>query len=197
MTRKAYEEGKVSKAQKISEELALQRAKFSLELAQTQLEVLENYTKQTELSDRRSKVEAARAEELAKQKVLELAREREKRLAARSEQLHSPLTETHIAALLTEAASLQANVVQLLTRVQQSEPKGALTAEKAKLHAEDVQKAIAQARSHEAAGRSKLAEALELANLVQSWREELRDAEARLRKAREDLERLERLMHKP
>ena len=51
--------------------------------------------------------------------------------------------------------------------------------------------AIAQARSHEDAARSKLAEALELARLVQSWREELRDTEARLRKAREDLEQLE------
>jgi len=114
---------------------------------------------------------------------------------ARSEQLKSPLTETHIAALLSEAASHQAKVVQLLTRARESQKTEGLTAEQARLHAETVQKAIAQARSHEDAARSKLAEALKLAKLVQSWREGLRDTEARLRKARENLERLEKIVH--
>ena len=70
-----------------------------------------------------------------------------------------------------------------------------LKAGKAGPQAEEVQKTLAHARVRESDVRSKLAEALELARLVQAWREELRDAEARLRKAHEGVERLERLMH--
>jgi hypothetical protein len=194
-TRRAFDKGIVSLEQKMSEELALKRARFTLEQAQSKRYVLEKYTKPKTLSELKARVAKARAEESSKQQAWELAKERERELMARSEQLHSPLTEAHIAALLTEAASLQAKVVQLLTRAQQSEKTEGLTAEQARLHAETVQKAIAQARSHEDTARSKLAEALELARLVQSWREELRDTEARLRKAREDLERLEKMMH--
>jgi hypothetical protein len=197
LMKRAFGQGEITLAQKVSEELAVQRARFTLEQAQSKLKVLEEYKKPKTLSELKARVAKARAEELSKQQAWELAKEKERKLTARSAQLHSRLTETHIAALLAEAASLQAKVVQLLTRAQQSEKTEGLTAEQARLHAETVQKAIVQARSHEDAARSKLAEALELSRLVQSWREELRDTEARLRKALEDLERLEKLMHEP
>ena len=59
--------------------------------------------------------------------------------------------------------------MQLLTCApRQPEKTEGLTAEKARLLAEDVQKTIAQARSHEDAARSKLADALELSRLVRS-----------------------------
>jgi hypothetical protein len=197
MARRAFEKGFLSKAQLVSEELAFRRAQFTLEQRRSRLDVLKKYDKERELKKLSANIDKARAEELSKQAAWELAKRREDTLAARSKQLGSPLTETHIAALLDEAASLQAKVVQLLTRAQESGRIEGLTAERARLNAETVQQAIAQARSHEDAARAKLGEALALARLVQTWREELRDTESRLRKARADLERLEKLMHQP
>jgi hypothetical protein len=193
--RRMFDQGYVSMAQRVPEELSLQKKVFAKEQAESKLKVLMDYTKAKTIKKLQSEVEKARSDEEAKRVTWELAKETETKLMARSERLHSRYTEAHIAALLDEAASLQAKVVQLLTRAQESEKTEGLTAEQARLHAETVQKAIAQARSHEDAARSKLAEALKLSRIVQSWREELRDSEARLRKARENLERLEKIMH--
>jgi hypothetical protein len=196
-SKKGFEQGNLSRVQLNSDQLNFEKAKYTLEQAKSKLKVLDEYTKPKRLFELKQEVEKARAEELSKQAAWELAKRREDTLAARSRQLGSPLTEAHIAALLDEAASLQAKVVQLLTRAQQSEKTDGLTAEQARLHAETMQKAIAQARSHEDAARAKLGEALALSRLVQTWREELRDTEAGLHKARADLERLERMMNEP
>jgi hypothetical protein len=192
--KRVAERGGISVEQRVSEELAFLRARFILEQAQSKREVLEKYTKPKTLSELKARIAKARAEELSKQQAWELAKERERKLMARSEPPRSPFTEAHIAALLDEAASHEAKVVQLLTRAQESGRTEGLTAERARLNAETVQKAIAQARNHEDAARAKLAEALALSRLVQTWREELRDAEARLRRARADLEQLEKMM---
>jgi hypothetical protein len=194
MTKRAYEDGNLSKAQLVSEQLTLERARFTLQERQSRLRILENYYKELELKKLSADIDKARTDERQKLEAWELAKGREERVTERAEQLHSPLTEAHIAALLDEAASHQAKVVQLLTRAQESERTQGLPAEKARLTAETMQKAIAQARSHEDAARAKLGEALALSRLVQSWREDLRDAEARLRRARADLERLEKMM---
>jgi hypothetical protein len=194
---RGFEQGNLSKAQLVSDQLNFEKAKYTLEQARSKLKVLDEYTKPKRLFELKREVEKARAEELSKQAAWELAKRKEDALAARSRQLGSPLTEAHIAALLDDAASLQAKVVQLLTRAQQFEKTDGLTAEQARLNAETVQQAIAQARGIERAAQSCLAEALELSRLVQSWREDLRDTEAGLRKARADLERLERMMNEP
>ena len=191
MTAKAYEDGNVSKAQKVYEELRFQIVKFKVEQAQSKLNVLDNYIKAKTIKELRTEVEKARFEVMSRSATLGLARGREKRLTERSEQIHSHLTEAHVAALLTEAGSLQARVVELLTSIQGTEATDTLTTEEARLRADEVQKTIAQARGIEDTARSKLAEALELAKLVQSWREELHVAEDRLRTDREALERLE------
>jgi hypothetical protein len=196
MTAKAFEDGNISRDQKVYEELKLQRAKFQVEQAQSKLNVLENYTKAKTIKELRTDVEKARLEVHSKQIAVELARAREKRLTERSEQIHSRLTEAHVAALLAEAASLQARVVKLLTGIQGTETTDALATEEARLRADEAQKTITQARGIEDTARSRLAEALELAKLVQSWRDELRDPEERLRTAREALERLERVILK-
>jgi hypothetical protein len=194
MTKRAFEKGNLSKAQLVSEQLAVELARFALQNIQSRLVVLEQYDKELELKKLSANIEKARTDERQKFEAWELAKGRDKRVTERAEQLHSPLTETHIAALLDEAALHQAKVVQMLTRAQESGRTEGLTAERARLNAETVQQAIAQARSHEDAARAKLGEALALSRLVQTWREELRDAEARLRKARADLERLEKMM---
>ena len=134
---------------------------------------------------------------MAKRQLWELVKDREKSAIRRSEVLKSTLTETHIAALLGEAAALQEKVVQLLTRAQEVEKAEGLTAEKAKLNAVDVLNTILEARRLESAAAGKLQVALDLSRLVQSWREDLRDSEARLRKAREDLERIEKIVREP
>jgi hypothetical protein len=197
MTDKAYKNGNVSKAQKVSEELKLQLAKFNLEQARNKLSVMENFTKAKTIKELRRDVEKARVEVRSKRSELELAMAREKQLMERSGRLNSRLTDAHIAALLTEAASLQANVVDLLAGAQSPEKPCGPAPDTDMLRAEKVEEAIAQARRIEDTARSRLAEALDLARLVQSCRDELRDAEARLRKARGDLDRLERVILEP
>ncbi len=68
------EKGFVSRATNIADELAVERAKFDLEQAQTQLEVLEKYTKAKQIKSLNSDVEKARAGELSKQSTWELER---------------------------------------------------------------------------------------------------------------------------
>ena len=105
---------------------------------------------------------------MAKRQLWELVKDREKSAIRRSEVLKSTLTETHIAALLGEAAALQEKVVQLLTRAQEVEKAEGLTAEKAKLNAVDVLNTILEARRLESAAAGKLQVALDLSRLVQS-----------------------------
>lgn len=75
-----YEKGYVSKAQKVSEELSLQRAKFSLEQAQSKKDVLVKYTKAKTIKELESEVEKAHSDELAKQQTWDLERSKEEKL---------------------------------------------------------------------------------------------------------------------
>ena len=75
-----YEKGYVSKAQKVSEELNYQKAKFSLEQAQNKLNVLENYTKGKTIKELRSEVEKALSDELAKKQTYQLEKDKEAKL---------------------------------------------------------------------------------------------------------------------
>lgn len=75
-----YEKGYVSKAQKISEELNFQKAKFALEQAQSKLHVLLDYTKGKTIKELRSEVEKARSDELAKEQTFQLERTKEVKL---------------------------------------------------------------------------------------------------------------------
>ncbi len=75
-----YEKGYVSKAQKISEELNFQKAKFALEQAQSKLNVLLNFTKGKTIKELRSEVEKARSDELAKEQTYQLEKTKEAKL---------------------------------------------------------------------------------------------------------------------
>src|SRR5271157_4595064 len=75
-----YEKGYVSKAQKISEELNFQKAKFALEQAESKLHVLLDYTKGKTIKELRSEVEKARSDELAKEQTFQLEKTKEAKL---------------------------------------------------------------------------------------------------------------------
>ena len=75
-----YEKGYVSKAQKISEELNFQKAKFALEQAESKLHVLLEYTKGKTIKELRSEVEKARSDELAKEQTYQLEKTKEAKL---------------------------------------------------------------------------------------------------------------------
>ncbi len=61
-----FDKGYVSKAQKISEELNLKKAKFTLEQSQSKRKVLVDYTRGKTIKELQSEVEKARSDELAK-----------------------------------------------------------------------------------------------------------------------------------
>jgi len=67
--------------EKISEELALKKARFALEQAQSKRKVLIDYTKNKTIKALLGAVETARGHELARQAVLERKRSAVKRLA--------------------------------------------------------------------------------------------------------------------
>lgn len=75
-----FKKGYVSKATSIADELSFQRAKFELETAQTQFNVLEKYTYQKQVKSLNSDVEKARADELSKQSSWELEKIKEAKL---------------------------------------------------------------------------------------------------------------------
>jgi multidrug resistance efflux pump len=73
-TRRMFEKGYVSLAQKVSEELALKKARFVLEQAQSKRYLLVNYAKGRTIKALLGEVESARARELSKQAELERQR---------------------------------------------------------------------------------------------------------------------------
>jgi multidrug resistance efflux pump len=79
MTR-MYEKGYVSKAEEVSEVLALKKARFALEQTESKLKVLLDYTKTKTIMSLTGSVETARACELAKQAALERERSVQRKL---------------------------------------------------------------------------------------------------------------------
>ncbi len=77
---KMEKKGYVSKATSIADQLSFDRAKFELEQAQTQLDVLLKYTKDKQIKSLNSDVEKARADELSKQSSWELEKIKEAKL---------------------------------------------------------------------------------------------------------------------
>jgi len=78
--RRMYDKGYVSMAQKISEELALKKARFTLEQSQSKRKVLVDYTRGKTIKELQSEVEKARSDELAKKATMELETSKEKKL---------------------------------------------------------------------------------------------------------------------
>ena len=72
--------GYVSEATRLADELTMSRAKFDLEQAQTQLLVLEKYTKEKQTKSLESDVEKYKADELSKQSTFELEKTKEAKL---------------------------------------------------------------------------------------------------------------------
>jgi RND family efflux transporter MFP subunit len=78
--RRMYDKGYVSMAQKVSEELALKKARFTLEQSQSKRKVLVDYTRGKTIKELKSEVEKARSDELAKKATWELELSKEKKL---------------------------------------------------------------------------------------------------------------------
>jgi multidrug resistance efflux pump len=79
-TRRMFDKGYVSLAEKVSEELALQKAVFDKEQAESKLKLLLDHTKGKTIKVLTGQVETARARELSKQAALERAQAARKRL---------------------------------------------------------------------------------------------------------------------
>ena len=79
-TRRMFDKGYVSMAEKIADELALQTATFALEQAQSKRKLLLEYTQGKTIKALMGQVETARARELAKQAALERAQAARRRL---------------------------------------------------------------------------------------------------------------------
>ncbi len=80
-TRRMFNKGYSSLAEKVSEELALKHARFALEEAQNQKRVLVDYSRARTIKALTGAIESARARELAAQAVLERERALQKNLA--------------------------------------------------------------------------------------------------------------------
>jgi len=79
-TRRMFEKGYVSMAEKVTDELTLKKNRFALEQAQSKRKVLIDYSKARTIKALTGAVETARARELAKQAGLERERSAQKRL---------------------------------------------------------------------------------------------------------------------
>ncbi len=75
-----FVKGYVSMAQKVSEDLALKKARFSLEQAQSKKKVLVDYTRDKTIKELQSEVEKAGSDELAKKATWSLETSKEKKL---------------------------------------------------------------------------------------------------------------------
>jgi HlyD family secretion protein len=75
--KRMFDKKYVSQAQKVSEELNLKKARFTLEQAQTKQDVLVKYTKGKTIKELRSAVEKARVEELNKEAAWDLEKAKE------------------------------------------------------------------------------------------------------------------------
>ncbi|MBV8557733.1 MAG: efflux RND transporter periplasmic adaptor subunit [Planctomycetaceae bacterium] len=75
-----FQKGYVSKAQQIADDLALKKAIFTFEQAQSKLKVLEDYTKKKTIKELESEVEKARSDELAKEQTWSLEKSKQAKL---------------------------------------------------------------------------------------------------------------------
>jgi len=79
-SRRMFDKGYVSMAEKVTNELLLQEARFELEVTQSKRKVLLDYTKERTLKQLRSQAAAAMSRELGKQAALERERAAQKSL---------------------------------------------------------------------------------------------------------------------
>jgi HlyD family secretion protein len=116
--RTMFNKGYVSMATKVSEELALKKARLSLEQAQSKRKVLIDHTKNKTIKALLGAVETARARELRKQAVLERERSAVKNLAS---QIRRCKVTARVGGLVHYGAPLGAGAVvrdgQLLFRI--------------------------------------------------------------------------------
>ena len=77
---KMSDKGYVSLSQKLADTLSLQKAKFSVEQAETKMVVLEKFTREKTLKELRAEVEKAKSDELAKSSTWNLEKDKEAKL---------------------------------------------------------------------------------------------------------------------
>ncbi len=92
--RRMFAKGFVALAVKVSEELALKKARFTLEQAQTKKRVVVEFSKGKSIKELKCAIEKARAEELARKADWELEKSRERELERRVVKLKPTGTRT-------------------------------------------------------------------------------------------------------
>lgn len=120
-SRRMHQKRFVSEAQLTSDKLNLDKARFTLEQAQTNQAVLLKYVKDKSLKELRSEVEKARADEMAKKATLDVERSKAKGLErqARPGVVLAPADGTVVLARPTRLVEVGAEVCkdQLLLRI--------------------------------------------------------------------------------
>jgi HlyD family secretion protein len=117
-SRRMFAKGYISASEQVSDELALKHARFALEEAQSKKKILIDYSKARQVKAFTGAVETARANQLAKQAVLERERSVQKRL---KDQIDRCKVTAPATGRITYAAPIGAGAVvhdgQLLGRV--------------------------------------------------------------------------------
>ena len=101
----------------VSAQLAEQRARFALEMAESKKKILVEFTKPKTILDLRSAVEKARSEELARTAAWDLANLKVKRLARDAEEKGLPPDMNHVLVMLDQAISLQERIRGMIDQV--------------------------------------------------------------------------------
>jgi hypothetical protein len=182
--------GHVNELQLLADHSAAEIAKFRFEQAQLKLEVLDRFTKPKTMKELQTNVEVERIHERDALQLWELAKANEPEFA----KLPRPtMTEAYISKLLGEVVKLQQNAIDRLGSLPPDKKLGEQPAGEARATVALQRKAVLEAKEFEDEAKQKLAEALDLARLVETWRTDLRQAQSSLAKARDDLARLEKM----
>lgn len=163
--RKLLDRGFISSSQLQSTELDRQRARFALTEAKTRLMVLEKYTREKQLRELRSQLEAAMAREAEAAAALEDQEGQVAILARLAEGADGRPAEQRVRELIGEADDLEA---------------------RAEAASKDERERLG------AGALGKLADGLDLAAGIEAQREELRAAERELKQARDRLRAMEK-----
>ncbi len=185
---------RVDPIQLLRAQLTQQQAEFDLEQAETKLKVLVEYTKDRKIKTLEKAIEAAKAVEAEKEGLLSAEREKEKKLREQAGQLKARSPEDLVLALLDDAIALEGKVVTVVRDLQTVEAQIRDKPSDAANLAPQLTAKKAEADSLMTQAKNRLLDAALLGEQVKKLRAGLREAEARLKRERELMDRLEREM---
>jgi hypothetical protein len=188
---KMVAEGFHSKAKNFEYKLAMEKAEFALKEAQTKLSVLKIYTKQKQLAELREAVNKANVEVSIKEKLWEAAQAREAANGAGANQAKPNSTEEQVVSLLGQAGDLESRVLALVREAADVQAKAGDNADKVRAAADRLRQIHDDVKSLKNQAKLKLEAAVGTAEKVHAKRVALRAKEDELKRAHEELDRLE------